>query len=211
MRNTPWPAIVLILAGCTGSNYGYSGYNTYDYFAVDGKRDWKYVMEDGSVEWRMAVDKSGPVTVNGTDVYTFEYGSFDPVELFHSIEWSSDGSSGIQIHSFSIEGGESVTFSTPIQVADPQMAPGDFIETSTDGYTITSTFTATGTCPNEWVTDDWNCLVFTITDGVDDTSSPPFVGTWEFAADWGASRFQLPGYSSEWVLSEASWAAESDE
>ena len=207
MRHAPLSAVALILAGCTGSSFGYSGYNTHDYFATDGDRNWKYVMEDGSVEWRMEVDKLSSTTViNDTTVYTFEYGSFDPAELFYSIDWSADGVNGIQIHGFTIEGGDSVSFGTPIQVSDPQMTPGEVIETTSEGYTISSTFTSTATCPNEWVTEDWNCLVFTISDGVEDETSPPFVGTWEFAADWGASRFKQPGYSADWVLSEASWS-----
>jgi len=196
----------LSLTGCTGSSFGYSGYNTHDYFAVDGSRSWKYVQDDNSVEWRLEVEKSAtPIVVGNTEVYNFDYGILDPAELLYSIEWSTDSVDGIQIHSFAVEGGDAVTFSTPVQVSDPQMAPGESVETETDGYVFTSSFASAETCPNDWVTTDWNCLHFTISDGTDDASSPPFVGDWWFAADWGTSRFNVPAHSSDWVLSEANW------
>ena len=50
------------------------------------------------------------------------------------------------------------------------MAPGEILEQSVDGFSFTSTFAAKETCPNDWVTDDWDCLRFTISDGVDDAT-----------------------------------------
>jgi hypothetical protein len=58
------------------------------------------------------------------------------------------------------------------------------------------------------VTEPWECLHFSISDGVDDASSAPFVGDWWLAADWGTSRFQPAGYSTPWILSEAVWSPE---
>jgi hypothetical protein len=207
MRYGPALAVALMATtGCSGSSFGYSGYNTHDYFAVDGDRTWKYVQDDDSLAWRMEVDKANtPRMVGDTAIYTFEYSIFDPSELLYSIDWSTDSVDGIVIHGFAVEGGESVSFATPVVISEPQMAPGEQIATATDGYSFTSTFTSTATCPNDWVTDDWDCLHFTISDGTDDTSSPPFVGDWWFAADWGTSRFNVPGYTSDWVLSEANW------
>lgn len=211
MRTPTLSMLALALAGCTGSTFGYSGFNTHDYFAVDGNRSWKYVQEDGSVEWRMEVEKVSPaIETDDFTIHTFEYGIYDPAELLYSIEWSTDALNGIMIHGFAVEGGESVAFSAPLQISEGQMAPGEILEQSVDGYAFVSTFVARETCPNEWVTDDWECLHFTISDGVDDSSSPPFVGDWWFAADWGASRFNLPSYTSDWVLSEASWSAEDE-
>lgn len=208
MRHAPLAAIALLMVGCTGSTYGYAGFNTYDYFAIDGNRDWKYVQDDNSVKWRLEVEKGSPRAVGDYTVYTFDYSIFDPAELLYSIDWSADSLDGIQIFGFTVEGGESVTFSQPLQVSEAQMAPGDFLEQSVDGFNFTSTFSAKETCPNDWVTDDWDCLRFTISDGVDDESSPPFVGDWWFAADWGASRFNVPSHTSDWVLAEANWSAE---
>ena len=56
-------------------------------------------------------------------------------------------------------------------------------------------------CPNNWVADPWDCLVFQ----VEGDNGVPFVGTWELATDWGVSRFQPASKSgAPWVLTEAS-------
>ena len=196
------------LAACDQDNFSYAGHNTDEYFALDGQRTWKYRQEDLGIEWRMEASKAGTVTKGDYNVVTIDYGVLDPSELLYSIDWSSDSSFGIVVHGYSIEDGASLTFETPVLFADDQMIPGDIVETTTDGLTYTAELVGVEACANDWVTDPWDCLHFSISDGVDDATSAPFVGEWWLAADWGASRFQPAAYDTPWVLSEALWAPE---
>ncbi len=199
-----------LFVGCEGSSYDYAGHNTYEYFALDGQRTWKYRQDDLSIEWRMEVTKTSTEDRNGTEVVTLDYSVLDPAELLYSIEWSSDSSDGILIHGYRIEEGYSASFTEPMIVAEYRMNPGDVVESVADGVTYTSTLVGVETCENDWVVDPWDCLHFSISDGVDGEGSAPFVGDWWFAADWGTSRFQPVDYSSNWILSEALWSPDDD-
>jgi len=193
--------------GCGGSTIDYAGHNTHEYFALDGQRSWKYRQEDSSIDWRLEVSKIETVMVENFEIVTLEYSQLDPVLLLHEIQWSSDSSNGIVIHGYKVEGGDSVEFSPPIVVATRQMMMGDIVETTTENGVYASTLIGVESCANDWVTDDWTCLRFSISDGVDNETSPPFVGEWWLAADWGASRFRPAEYAEPWVLSEALWSA----
>ena len=197
----------LLLPACDGQDqFQYAGHNTYEYFALDGQRTWKYRQDDLSVEWNMEATKSGTVDVGNYKVVTIDYGVLDPAELLYSINWSSDSSSGILIHGYTVEGGASVSFETPVALSEYRMVPGDIVETTTDGLTYTAELIGVETCENDWVTEPWECLHFSISDGVDNETSAPFVGDWWLAADWGASRFQPASYGTPWILSEAVWS-----
>lgn len=198
----------LMMTACDTDNYQYAGHNTYEYFVFDGERTWKYRQDDLSIEWRMEARKSGVVDKGTTQVVTIDYGVLDPAELLYSIDWSSDSSNGIQIHGYSVEDGDAVNFDTPVSMSDYRMVPGDIVETVTNGVTFTAELVGVESCENDWVTEPWECLHFSISDGVDDASSAPFVGDWWLAADWGTSRFQPAGYSTPWILSEAVWSPE---
>jgi len=104
------------------------------------------------------------------------------------------------------ETGTWVSFSPPIQFSEYQMAPGDSVESTTGGVTYKSTLISQEKCPNNWVADPWDCLVFTL-EGDDDL---PFVGTWWLATDWGVSRFQPASMADgePWVLTKAEWIEE---
>lgn len=198
----------LMMTACDTDNYQYAGHNTYEYFVFDGERTWKYRQDDLSIEWRMEARKSGVVDKGTTQVVTIDYGVLDPAELLYSIDWSSDSSNGIQVHGYSVEDGDAVNFDTPVSMSDYRMVPGDIVETVTNGVTFTAELVGVESCENDWVTEPWECLHFSISDGVDDASSAPFVGDWWLAADWGTSRFQPAGYSTPWILSEAVWSPE---
>ena len=200
----------LMMTACDNDNYQYAGHNTYEYFVYDGDRTWKYRQDDLGIEWRMEARKSGVVDKDSTQVVTIDYGVLDPSELLYSIDWSSDSSNGIQVHGYSVEDGDTVAFDTPVSMSEYRMVPGDTIETVTNGVTYTAELVGVESCANDWVTDPWECLHFSISDGVDDASSAPFVGDWWLAADWGTSRFQPAGYDTPWILSEAVWAPEED-
>jgi hypothetical protein len=198
----------MMMTACDTDNYQYAGHNTYEYFVFDGERTWKYRQDDLSIEWRMEARKSGVVDKGTTQVVTIDYGVLDPAELLYSIDWSSDSSNGIQVHGYSVEDGDAVNFDTPVSMSDYRMVPGDIVETVTNGVTFTAELVGVESCENDWVTEPWECLHFSISDGVDDASSAPFVGDWWLAADWGTSRFQPAGYSTPWILSEAVWSPE---
>ncbi len=99
-----------------------------------------------------------------------------------------------------VELGTWVSFDPPIQFSEYQMAPGDSVTTSTGGISFTSTLVSVEKCPNNWVPDPWDCLVFSL----DGPSDLPFVGSWSLATDWGTSQFQ-PSLKSgtPWVLTDA--------
>jgi len=200
----------LMMTACDTDNYQYAGHNTYEYFALDGQRTWKYRQDDLTIEWRMEASKSGTVEKGNYDVVTIDYGVLDPAELLYSIDWSSDSSKGIAIHGYSVEDGDTVAFETPVALSEYRMVSGDLVETTTDGITYVSELVGVELCENDWVTDPWECLHFNISDGVDDSTSAPFVGDWWLAADWGTSRFQPAGYSTPWILSEALWSPDDD-
>mgnify|MGYP006064907045 CR=1 FL=1 len=196
----------LMLTACDTDNYNYAGHNTYEYFPLDGERTWKYRQDDLSIEWRMEINKSVTAQVGDYDIATFDYSVLDPAELLYSIDWSSDSTNGILIHGYSVEGGDTVSFETPVAFAEYRMIPGDVAETTTNGVTYSAELVGVESCANDWVTDPWECLHFSISDGTDGASSAPFVGDWWVAADWGTSRFQPAGYDTPWILSEALWA-----
>lgn len=200
----------LLLSACDQDQFQYAGHTTYDYFALDGQRTWKYRQDDLDIGWRMEASKSGTVTVGNTQVVTIDYGVLDPSELLYSIDWSADSVGGIQVHGYSVEDGGAVSFETPVVFAEHRMIPGDIVETTTDGLTYTAELVGVETCENDWVTDPWDCLHFNISDGVDSESSAPFVGDWWLAADWGPSRFQPVSYDTPWILSEALWSPDEE-
>ncbi|MFT5680657.1 MAG: hypothetical protein ACI8RZ_001563 [Myxococcota bacterium] len=200
----------LMMPACDGGTYEYAGYNTHEFFALDGERSWKYRQDDLSIEWRMEAGKAGTVTKGSYEVVSIDYSVLDPAELLYTIDWSSDSGSGILIHGYSVEDGDTVAFATPVGMSDYQMKPGEFVETTTDGVTYTSELVGMESCANDWVTEDWDCLHFSISDGVDDDSSAPFVGDWWLASDWGTSRFQPAGYDTPWILSEALWSPDEE-
>lgn len=214
---------VLAVACNGGTTTNYSGYTMSDYFPLDGERSWEYSQEDEEILWQLSVEKVTPTeTVGNDEVVTLEYSQKDPVELLYSIKWSSSASTGIEIFGYSVEAtGESVSYDTPIGVADFQMRSGETVDTEVDGVAWQGTFVGIEDCPNLWV-DSWECVKMTILDDEDgngdyedddddDAGAPPFEGSWWLAPRYGASRFLPNGYDSDWVLSRADWSSEDSE
>jgi hypothetical protein len=220
-------ALTSLALGCGGNKYEYAGYQTHKYFPLDGEtRHWEYYSEDAT--YLLRVDMLSPQELLGsTSIATLEYTQISPHKLLWTVKWSSDSSSGIQIHGYMLEdtggdpdpgddtgdaGGDTggtavdaevgtwVSFDPPVQLSEYQMAPGDSVQTTSGGVTYTSTLVESKQCPNNWVTKPWDCLVFQL-EGDDEA---PFVGTWELATDWGVSRFQPASKSgTPWVLTDA--------
>lgn len=203
--------LAVMFSGCAGSSYQYAGYDTYEYFPLDGERMWEYATEDTAIDWNMEVEKVETQNKGDTELVTLEYAKKDPIELLHQITFSSNAQEGILIYGYAIEGGESVDFSTPVTMGAKQMSAGDKEKTKTDGVTYTAEMNGVQECPNLWVTDTWDCIHITITDGTDDETSPPFVGDWWIASNWGTSRFQHASMSEPWVLARGVWCPEGED
>lgn len=208
MRKLLFAAIPLTLSACgTAPSYTYKGFEMNDYFPLDGDRSWTYSQLQEDVTWKLRVDKVPQTVRNGsTEVVTLEYYNDDTGDLLYSVDWSSDGSTGIQVWGYSDElSGDSVAYDPPVQIADRQMLTGDQTVTETDGSTFTSTFQGIEDCENDW-RPDWTCAAIDVDDGDgDDTSGPPFAGQWWLATSYGASIFIPTGYSDAWVLASATF------
>ncbi|MCB9780853.1 MAG: hypothetical protein H6742_19955 [Alphaproteobacteria bacterium] len=200
-----------LLAGCTnGGGTNYNGHNTYEYFPFDGERYWKYTNDGDDVDYNLYVEKVGTSGSGGSAVHTLEYSDDTTGDLLYSIDWTSSAANGVQIAGYEIQGGESVTFDPPMQLADFQMAGGESVETTTGGATYTSTMVGIEECPNLWVDEVWECLHFEVVvdSGTADTDAP-FVGDWWGAGSYGASRFRPTGFDKDWVLYAGDWQSES--
>ncbi len=201
---TPTIALASLVLACTGTGPIYNGVQTYEYFPIEGERTWRYAMEDDSAGYLLEVEKVDSRSENGTEVVTLEYRRSDTMDLLYSTTWSSDAAGGIRVYSYEMQGGESVTYSPPVEFAEYTMRPGDEVVTETGGMTFTSTYVGVENCPNLWVSDVWECLHFSIDDGDgDDMVGAPFAGDWWIAGSWGPSIFQPTGWTSPWVLTNA--------
>ena len=109
------------------------------------------------------------------------------------------------IHGYNVEGGESVTFDTPIQFAEHEMVSAEANTTDTNGYSFTSTFLSVETCYNHWTTDDWQCLHFEVTEA--SGAELPFLGEYWIATRWGTSSLQPQNAENEWVLTQGSYSS----
>lgn len=197
-------APTLLLLACNSSTSTYNGHSTYEYFPLDGERSWKYAMDNDSAGYLLEVEKMATADQGGTEVVTLEYRKEDTGDLLYTVDWSSDSAGGILIYGYEEQGGASVTFDTPVQVAEYKMMGDDQVVTQTNGMTFTSTMIGIEDCTNLWSSDTWECLHMELDDGDgDNLAGPPFAGDWLMAGSWGASRFQPTGWQAEWVLTNA--------
>lgn len=207
MRATPvrlatFAPLALLLA-CDGGESQYGGHNVYEYYPLDKERSWKYAMDDDSAGYILEVEKVASVDQQGVEVATLEYRKQDS-DLLYSVDWSSSSASGVLIYGYTVQGGDTVSFDTPVQFADYQMQAGDQVMTETNGMTFTATFQGIEECSNLWTSEVWDCAHVTLDDGDgDDMTGPPFAGDWWGAGSWNASRFQNTGWTADWVLTAA--------
>ena len=146
---TPTIALASLVLACTGTGPIYNGVQTYEYFPIEGERTWRYAMEDDSAGYLLEVEKVDSRSENGTEVVTLEYRRSDTMDLLYSTTWSSDAAGGIRVYSYEMQGGESVTYSPPVEFAEYTMRPGDEVVTETGGMTFTSTYVGVENCPNQ--------------------------------------------------------------
>ena len=199
--------LLFVMMSCGGAAYNYNGQDIHKYFPLDGDRDWEYAQDDLSVEWALYVEMTSVAMIDNTTVATLEYqnkgGENEVGEPLFDIQWSSDSTDGVLIHSYTDHStGDAVYFDTPIVFGEHQMNVGDSVTSQTNGLTITSTFTANTSCDTHWSTDTWDCLYFIVDDG---GAGLPFAGDWWIATNWGAAQLRTTGYSQNWVLTEANF------
>ena len=200
----------LLLACGNPNGLSYSGHTTYDYFGFDGERTWKYQSEDPDTAYTLVVEKTDYRFADGVETITFEYSTEDPQALLGSVTWQSSSISGTGFTGYSV-GDEEMTFDTPVILATSKMVTGSTVETETNGVTFTSTMLGEEACPNNWSSEEWECLHFLL-EVSDENHSYPFVGDYWMANGWGASRFNVStgawGSTEDWVLIGAEWSPE---
>ncbi|RME21333.1 MAG: hypothetical protein D6798_18405 [Deltaproteobacteria bacterium] len=208
-RTTP-PLLALALVACNGGgSTTYTGHNTYEYMPLDGERNWTYTADTDAgtpnVDYNLFVEKVDTEVAGTTEKVTLEYRNDNTGDLLYSIVWSADAADGILVHGFDVQGGDSVTFDTPISFAKYKMIVGDEVESSSNGITVVSTLSGLEDCPNYWTTQVWECLHFSVDDG---GAGTPFAGEWWLAGSWGASRFRTTDVDQDWVLASGYWSGE---
>jgi hypothetical protein len=197
----------LLLGACEGQKFDYDGETIYERFPLEGDRLWEYVNEDPSVEYSLAIEKTGDVLVDGKNVVTLSYTaiSMDGGEtLMHEIDWSTDADDGIELWrwtDFTADpAGVATEYSPPIQAAARQMNAGESVTTSTGGGTYTGQYTGLEDCPNNWSNDVWECARLTISS---DIGGEPFTGEYWIAMSYGTSWMAPTEVGGKWVLSNA--------
>lgn len=228
--------LLLIATACTGSEFGYAGFDMTDHMPLDGERSWIYTNPDVP-DWRLNVEMADGVQQDDTVIHPFEYWQADPngvsANLLMTIDFSSDDFDGVRIHGYEVIGepqewggdsgavadsgdtqgfgpAELVTFDPPVTIADKRMAPGEFVETTTGGTTWTSTFKYQESCPTNWVSGEasWDCLYLEVDDGDGDLESgSPVSGRYWLAPRYGIAWFQLAGDTDKWILARAEWSS----
>ncbi len=209
-----WPALVVIVAGCGGfggedseegelgpvCSEGSGPWEPPDYFALDGQRSWSYLRDGDSAELDVQMLPGTATGLDGEDVKTLSYepsdggGSFD-------IEWSSDDG-GVKVHGFA-QDGDMVSFDPAVKLADSLQGTGASCTTTVGEVVVTSTIEGLEECPNYLVSVPWTCMRLTVDDG---GAGFPFAGEWQWATDWGTSRWRPAEASKDWVLLDASWS-----
>ncbi len=217
--------VFLVLIGCdTGGMQQFDGVKMSDYFAFDGAvRANTYNNADTeAVDWQMLVEKKTPTTVeDGRELVTMEYINLNTSEVLGSVQWSSVASDDVRVHGHSIGAtGEFITFDPPISVTDGDdaMRMGDEVVSETTdsagtAWTFTSTFVeSVSACPSTAQDDFIKCVRMTIDDGDGDAMAGPlFSGEFTLVAAWGVVYQTIPGWESEWELTDIDYTAEGDE
>ncbi|MEC7946703.1 MAG: hypothetical protein VX265_03985 [Myxococcota bacterium] len=197
------------VTGCGGPSTTYAGASIHEYLPLEGDREWEYWQCEPSsssctpdADFETLLVEKNPTTrsAGNSEVVTLEYSVLEPIELLHTIDWSSDSRTGIQIHGWSVgaDGSESFRADSPITVSEYKANQDDVFESTTDGLTFTSTFLGETECTTHWVPNDpYKCVQFRIEGGNGDE---PIVGDWYFSQSWGMVRHQPTDLNAPWVL-----------
>lgn len=148
-------SMILVLAGLTlaacENPVQYSGFSMDDFFPLDGaERSWVMENMDVTEDYLLdvAFDGEPERLSDGTDVFTFtavrrctEAAPECDAGPEYTMRMSSVPLTGIQIHGYSLGGGEAVDFAAPLVLASGKMVRGDTVTTAdVDGHSFTATF-----------------------------------------------------------------------
>ena len=178
----------------------------WDRFPLDGARAWDFVNDDASVDFALAVEKTGETAIECKNVVTLTYTAVDSdgnSTPLYAVDWSSDAEDGIQIWGwmdFTSDPTAYTPFSPPIQVAKSEMREGASVVTTTGGVTYTGQYRGLEDCPNYWSNDTWECVRFELSS---DGGGVPFTGEYWSAVSYGVSRMAPADGDGTWILSRA--------
>ena len=200
----------------------YAGTKMSDYFAFDGNRSMSFNNEDvENITWKLRVDKKPQTTVvDGREVATMEYYNAATAELLGSVDWSSVTGDSVMVHGYSLGAmGAPVTFDPPIEITDGDdaMRLGDAtVSESKDSNGTSVTYTSTlveslSTCPTIPQDDFTQCVRMTIDDGDGDAQvGALFTGDVTLVAAYGPVYQTIPGWETQWELSEISYTSDEE-
>jgi hypothetical protein len=211
--------VMMLLACDPGGTQPFAGTKMSDYFAFEGARTNTYNNANTDIDYQLVVEKKAQTAqVEGREVVTMEYTNGNTAEVFGSVQWSSVTSDAVLVHGYSLGAtGATITFDPPVMITDDDdaMRTGDSVETTTtDSEGTEWTFTSTlvegvPTCPATANDDFTQCVHMTIDDGDGDpTTGPLFTGDFIFVASWGAVFQTIPGWETEWELSDMEYTAD---
>ena len=205
-------ALALSTVGCAGQKFAYPGEKIWERFPLEGQRLWEYTNEDATVEYTLAIEKTGSVLQGGKEIVTLTHTAVDSEggeTLLHDLDWSTDADDGIELWSWTDytadPAGVTTTFEPPIQMAAREMNAGDSVVTTTGPGTYTGTYTGLTDCPNNWSNDTWECAQLEFES---DVGGEPFTGTYYIAMSYGMSWMEPTEVGGKWVLANAVFGAE---
>lgn len=210
-------ALLLIACEPTGTQ-PFAGTKMSDYFVFDGERTNEYNNEDVAIDYKLVVQKKTQTTqVDDREVATMEYTNGNTGEVFGSVQWSVITSDSVLVHGYSLGAtGELITFDPPVAITDGDdaMRIGDTVETETtdsagNSFTYVSTLVeGVAECPSTANDDFTQCVHMTIDDGDGDANvGPLFTGDFILVAAWGAVYQTIPGWETEWELTDMDYSA----
>lgn len=214
------PVVLYVLAACTGSTTTYSGQSMSDFWPLDGSRAATYTNNDGTIPYKLAMEKVEPTHfVDDREIVTLEYSEDEGDTLLYSVSWSTYVGDAVYVHAYSVGTGAQIEFDPPIPVTDDDdsMRTGDAVTAETTGsdgtsWTITSTYVEPiPECPTLY-TDKWtDCIHVRIDDGDgDDAVGLPFAGDYTLVTGYGPAYMQLTGDADEWNLTQYTYVAEGE-
>lgn len=212
--------VCLGLVGCSGRPPStFDGEDTFDWFPLDGEREWSFTSTDSAVPYRLAAYKAeeGVNTEDGlTRIYTvtFSYRCFGFVtppcdvdidgtegpdvdgQPAFSWEISADSAAGVQFWAFT-EGETRTEFDPPVKLADPVMREGEEVAGTANAVDYTSSFVGRVSCDVPYWRDRQpdDCFQFDLAaDGL------PLPTSLRSIYQFNIVAFTFPGEEATWEL-----------
>lgn len=211
------PFLVILLGGCDGNQYSFSGEPVWELFPFDGQRTWDYISTDESLSYKLiAQSLNEPEQKDGSNVYTVDYSTecvaadADCVdgEILRKIQWSSDIDDGVFIHGFAVGSDPITELSPPLQISKEVAKRDDFVETSTGGAMWTATHMGTEVCPIRMNAAWDECTRIEI--AVDAGDGYPIAGSWWATKGNGVAAMEIATETGQWQISDVACEGECD-